>query len=114
MQPIPKEIIELAQEGGWERPSFFALNVDTVIADLEDAHTVLDRDFWIAIGKVKGWKKDYFEGETKRVNFSTGKSDWLSGELYIEGCPSHYRNRFYNLVYDQQPTDAFWEEIFKV
>jgi len=55
---IPKNIIELAIEGGWKAKGILQ------IANWEKI--VLDKTFWQALGKNLSWEEDLWNGKTKR------------------------------------------------
>lgn len=107
---IPKEAIELAQKGGWlgvDLPSdiYFHWSEKRYAGNYRQAaHALiaLDRDFWIAIGKVKGWSKGFIGSpESEREN-----------PALVNVWKVNAR-RFYNLILSQQPTDTFWTELLE-
>lgn len=125
---IPKLAIEKAIEGGWNKPQFY-------VQDNQPEHllwqvVVLDRTFWIALGKALGWngvwemnffKEDgspspryFFIGEEK----ITG-TDIRSGEKreYViaqttsrveKEAWSFNARRFFDLLLQGKPTDEYW------
>jgi len=81
---IPKNIIELAIEGGWKAKGILQ------IANWEKI--VLDKTFWQALGKNLSWEEDLWNGKTK----------WQRNAY-----------RFYDLILQQQSTESFWAELLQ-
>lgn len=81
---IPKEIIELAITGGWDKKDGYH--------DTEWCWevVVLNTTFWQALGKSCGWGHD---------------DDGEAPVWYVKAMD------FYDLILIGLPTDTFWQEI---
>lgn len=130
---IPKAGIEEALDGGWKPTGLTVLKTDGIwrinvypdcfsfwVGEDQDEHelmfeeVILDRTFWQALGKVKGWKyKAYKNGH------------WITEDrdlMMMSDTPFRYHEwhwqaqRFCDLVYTEQPVDVwlkFWGEILE-
>jgi hypothetical protein len=99
---IPKEIIEKAIEGGWH---FLSTPVDLPLVEnakhqaVHVADIALDPTFWQALGKSLGWETKYF-----RCGMNCNNEVLAGGWEY-------QAKSFCNLIYTDQPTEAFWKEL---
>lgn len=98
---IPKEIIELAIQGGWkplvDEGYQIQLDGDGVGFWYPIA---LDPTFWQALGKSLGWAGFDAEKDNKMIFAAYEHYHW-----------SAYTHRFYDLLLQKQDTAPFWEEI---
>lgn len=125
---IPKRIIELAIEGEWG--DYHSLNfvneywvnvnlkATTVIEEDHQEKTVqqttalpihsviLDKHFWIALGKKLGWDSDYHHSLTQMAG-----DEMLSGKIMRRNSAEYKTHELYDLILTDGNTDKFWEDI---
>lgn len=108
---IPKQAIEKARQGGWKTKLVWDDHYE-LYGEYDDrggfevaeyASIALDPAFWQALGKMLGWL-DFVPTD--------GHNTWVNGPQ-AKRCPVCNAHRFYDLILQEEDTDAFWERIIK-
>lgn len=104
---IPKEIVELAVQGGYKA------KVEWVIKLPEYAlyQIICDAEFWKALGKSLGWVDANYPNGEMRCENKQGRCEAIYCEYAGFKDPIEVAHRFFDLLMQQKPTDIFWEEL---
>lgn len=103
---LPKHIIELAIEGGWDIKKGVGIpaKIDIIpsmqlyASKVVPEKVILDPLFWEALGKRLGWSP---------------KNSWKdSGDIRHAGWIIEAK-RFYDIILTNGNTDKFWEELLE-
>jgi hypothetical protein len=119
---IPKEIIELAVKGGW------SANAYAVAEDIpyekwttaEHCEIALDRTFWEALGRAKGWEQGEFElcfGCGRRItkdtpDRKTGKHFACKSDIMRYPSQANFQHKlFCERVCDGENLEDYWRGL---
>lgn len=117
---IPPEILRLAIEGGWKHPED-GLALSFAGGDFWQM-TLLDREFWIALGKAKKWdvKMMYYRCPADECDSSmewAAKRFCLECGTRLEEWPTMTQNwlkraeEFAHIIFTGGNTDKFWASL---